>query len=334
MEEKSTEYKCNTCNKCYKTYQTLWKHNKKFHLTNNNHDNHLDNHYNHNDNHQPNLHEKSYPCRKCKKTFTKFQNRWRHEKKCTTIKEAAVSLEEKKVELSLLKEKNKNIQLQLKLQKDTDSTSVRKINKLLIKHSNLKNANVNSTVNSHNTNNTNVTNLNFNLIGFGKEDNILEVLTKKDIKAIMGAKYGSLEKFIEIVHCGEYDQFKNVLLTNINGNYMYKYDQTKNMFVLATKDDILNSLVEYRINDLEEIYNGLLQNNKLDNKTQECIDKMINKINDTETKHIDYEGKEHENYKEHKINEIKLLLFNNQEKITKDITSILKNDLCSTDSNN
>jgi hypothetical protein len=29
MENK---YKCDICNKFYKTYQTLWKHNKHFHL--------------------------------------------------------------------------------------------------------------------------------------------------------------------------------------------------------------------------------------------------------------------------------------------------------------
>ena len=31
MENK---YKCNVCNKFYKTYQTLWKHNKQFHVFN------------------------------------------------------------------------------------------------------------------------------------------------------------------------------------------------------------------------------------------------------------------------------------------------------------
>ena len=66
-----------------------------------------------------------------------------------------------------------------------------------------------------------------------------------------------------------------------------------------------------------------LDKNKLDNNTKDIIEKFINKINYVDTKYTDYEGKEHENYKLYKINEIKVLLFNNQDKITSDISLLL-----------
>jgi hypothetical protein len=109
-------------------------------------------------------------------------------------------------------------------------------------------------------------------------------------------------------------------------NYMYKYDDKLGHFILSTKADILNSLIDYRLGDLEIIYNDLLEKNKLDDKTKDIIEKFINKINNDESKYTDYDGKEHENYKQYKINEIKILLFNNQDKITNDISLLLTTD--------
>ena len=59
--------------------------------------------------------------------------------------------------------------------------------------------------------------------------------------------------------------------------------------------------------------------------------KRCNKINYVDTKYTDYEGKEHENYKQYKINEIKVLLFNNQDKITNDISLLLTTNEVTTD---
>ena len=70
--------------------------------------------------------------------------------------------------------------------------------------------------------------------------------------------------------------------------------------MLSTKIDILNSLIDYRLDDLEVIYNDLLE------KTKDIIEKFINKIN-IDSKYTDYDGKEHDNYKQYKINEIKVL---------------------------
>jgi hypothetical protein len=59
------------------------------------------------------------------------------------------------------------------------------------------------------------------------------------------------------------------------------------------------SLIDYRISDLEVIYNNLLGENKLDDKTKECIEKFINKIEYSESIYTDVEGNQHKNYKEY-----------------------------------
>ena len=145
----------------------------------------------------------------------------------------------------------------------------------------------------------------------------------------MNARYISLDKLIEIIH-SKYNQFKNIIITNMKDNYMYKYDDKLGHFVLSTKIDILNSLIDYRLDDLEVIYNDLLDKNKLDENTKDIIEKFINKIN-IDSKYTDYQGKEHDNYKQYKINEIKVLLYNNQDKITNDISLLLTTNEVSND---
>ena len=314
---------CNICNKQYSSYQSLWIHNKKFHVIRNtrmtpivtNTDTKM----------VSNITIKCYNCKYCNKNFNHRQNKYQHEKKCkidtTEIDKLKESKEIKKLELQLAKEEAKILQLKLKLQNSTkiDNITLKKLNKLLLERNNLIK---NSTINSHNKIQNNIVNNNFQLVGFGKEE-VVELLTNKDKKLIMNSKYCSLEKLIEIVHCGSYNQFKNIIITNMKDNYMYKFDDNKGQFILSTKNDVLNSLINYRLEDLEVIYNDLLEKNKLDDTTKNCIENFINKINYVDDKFTDIDGKEHDNYKQYKINEIKILLFNNQDKITNDISLLL-----------
>jgi hypothetical protein len=165
----------------------------------------------------------------------------------------------------------------------------------------------------------------FNILTIGRE-NIEEILSQIEKKSVLNSRYSCLEELVKIVHCGEYNQFKNIIITNMKDNYMYKYDEKVGHFILSTKTEVLNSLIDYRLGDLEIIYNDLLEKNKLDEKTKECIEKFINKINNDESKYTDYDGKEHSNYKQYKINEIKMLLFNNKDKIVNDICLLLTTD--------
>jgi hypothetical protein len=319
---KKDEYYCNYCNKKYKTYKTLWEHNKKFHIiyglikTDNSlikTDNSLI---------KTEKLNKDYKCRYCSKIYNNKNSRWSHEKICQLIiKENNDKIEkvkenkEKELELQILK-------LKLKLEKSTkiDNITLKQLNKKLLERNNLIK---NSNINSHNKiQNNNIFNNTFQLVGFAKED-IIELLTIQEKKQIMNAKFYCLEKLIEIIHCGKYNQFKNIIITNMKDNYIYKYDDNKSQFILSMKSSVLNSLIDCRVSDIEIIYNELIENNKLDNNTKDIIEKFINKINNEDDKFIDFNGVQYDTYKHYKINEVKVLLYNNQDKITNDISLIL-----------
>ena len=319
-------FSCNICNKNYSSKSSLCNHNKKFHSN-------IVIQSNPNVSQCipiviPNNQVKASICKFCGNTYSNRQNKWKHEQKCKLIDNKNKDIELEKIKLQLAKEEKAILQLKLKLEKSNkiDNITLKKLNKMLMERNNkIKH------INSHNTinNNQQIIN-NFQLVGFGKEE-VIETLTNRDKKLIMDARYNSLDKLIEIIHCGKYNQFKNIIITNMKDNYMYKYDDKLGHFILSTKSDVLNSLIDYRIDDLETIYHELIDKNKLDNNTKDIIEKFINKINYVDTKYTDYEGKEHENYKQYKINEIKVLLFNNQDKITSDISLLLTTNEVTTD---
>ena len=210
----------------------------------------------------------------------------------------------------------------MKLEKadDADNVTLKQLNKkLLERHNLIKNLNNNSYNNSTiNSNNNNVINNNivYQLVGFTKEE-VTDILTLKEKKQIINAKFNCLEKLIETIH------LKNIIITNMNNNYIYKYDDEKGQFVLSTKSSTLNSLMDCRITDIEIIYNELVENNKLDNKTKELVEKFINKINNDDIKFTDIDNKDYDSYRHYKINEVKMILYNNQDKITNDISLML-----------
>ena len=198
---------------------------------------------------------KKYNCSSCNKEFNNFQNRWKHQKICKVkinleqenkkLKEDS-KIKELELDLQIKKEEKEILKLKLKLEKSEmiDNVTLRQLNKkLLERHNLIKKSMVNSNINSNNTNiqnSNNVVNNTFQLVGFGylrlktlnkprflvllrifgKED-IVELLTMKEKKLIMNARMGCLEKLIEIIHCGNYNQFKNIIVTNMkDGIYL------------------------------------------------------------------------------------------------------------------
>ena len=57
--------------------------------------------------------------------------------------------------------------------------------------------------------------------------NLLNVLTYEQKQQIMKSRMNSLEKIVEITHCGEMNQFKNIIVTNLKDNFAYRYDNDK-----------------------------------------------------------------------------------------------------------
>ena len=74
---------------------------------------------------------------------------------------------------------------------------------------------------------------------------------------------------------------------------------------------------------LKVIYTDFVDLDKLDKNTKDIIEAFINKIHCNELEYTDYDGVKHTNYKQYKISEIKILLFNNQDKINNDISLLL-----------
>jgi hypothetical protein len=364
MEDIKDDHKCNICNKLYSSYKTLWTHNKNKHKHNvetklvkgekclEKGDKNLLN----------------YNCRFCNKNYNNKNSRWYHEQKCQIIfneKEQEKQINEikiaeinsnKEIKLAEINEKiklaeiNSNKEKEIKLaeinkeielkkleikkensiikQKTNRNPTIKNINKLLQNRINMNNSNLNSN-NTNTTNNiqNNTVHNHFKIEGFGKE-NILDVITDKEKKLIINQGCESIEKLIEIVYVGKYDQFKNVLVTNKRENDIYTYDDKSDLYIINDKNLVLNKLVANRLEDVEEIYNEFDENNKLTDSNRKIMSKFFIKFVDEDKPYIDENAnnKEYKNYNDYKVNKINNLLFNNQNKIIKDITTAIEKD--------
>jgi hypothetical protein len=201
----TSSLRCESCDKFYSSRSSLCNHVKKFHNNNLQNNNFLttNNNFSTTNNNFLTTNEiKTYNCKYCNKVYNIQQSRWKHEQKCKSINDKNKDIELEKIKLQVVKEEKEILKLKLKLEKSNkiDNITLKKLNKKLLERHNLIK---NSTVNSHN-NIQNIVN-NFQLVGFGKEE-VVELLTHKEKKLIMNAKYGCLEKLVETIHCGKYNQ--------------------------------------------------------------------------------------------------------------------------------
>ena len=316
------EYKCVECSKEYKAYKSLWEHNRVHHggkkvekLVK-----------------EPTLCEdvveSNYPCRKCPLTYKHRQTRYAHEKNCVgVVTNQNIELEKIKLlaldkQIEYSKSQKELVEMKIKLQsmKKIDAKTFKAVNKILMERS--SNTMTNSTVNSNNSNcNTQIINYNFpNITSLGHE-NVPLTLSGADKMVILESKMNSLEKMVELVHCGTHNQFKNIVITNLKDKFAYRYDMTKGYFTAVDKGALLEEVMAYRIMDLEAIYDELSTANKIDRRTQEIIQKFLDKLENGEV-YMDDTVK-YADYKSYKTNRIKVLLYNNQDKVTKDIALLL-----------
>jgi hypothetical protein len=273
--------------------------------------------------------EKKYTCKICNKRYATIQSRWVHYQKCNG----------KYMEFERLKSENERMQdtlrrteeivrLQKKLLKSKrlDTKTFKAVNKILIERSYYNAQNMQNTQNNMQTNVKTVNN-NFQIFSVGNEE-ILRVLTEQQKKQIIGAKMMALEKIVEIAHCGTNHQFKNILITNLKDDYAYKYDEKKGYFVTVLKKDLLDDVVTYRLTDIEAIYDELQSANKIDAKTKKLIQDFLDKMENEETPFVEGE-KRFDNFRTYKTNNIKILLYNNQDQITKDVALLMTDSVSS-----
>jgi hypothetical protein len=347
MGDKGDEHKCNICNKLYSSYKTLWKHNKNFHKNNK-----VDNSTNVLLKSTKNVESLNYKCRYCEKNYELVKSRWKHEQKCKInytkkaqekqsndiklaeinkekeIKLAEIELEKfnhtKEIELAKINLELKKVEIRKeyslikKEQKSHNNPTIKKINKILQNKINMNNSNLNS---NNTTNIQNIVHNHFKIEPFGKE-NILALISDKEKKLILNQGCESIEKLVEISCAGKYDQLKNIIITNKRDNDVYIYDDKSGVFINNDKNVILNKLVANRLENVEEIYNEFDENNKLSDSNRKILSRFFLKFIDESKPFIDENSnnKEYKNYLDFKVDKVKNILFNNQEKIINDIS--------------
>jgi len=308
MENKKTII-CDICKKSYSSQSSLINHCRNIHDAKNIK--------------KRNENDGCYYCNHCKKPYLSIQSRWSHQKVCKVkIEELENNNKildlEKKFEI----QKQQIIELQNKLLncKRLDNKTFKAVNKILMDRSYRNSNNNNNNTNSNN----NITNNNtYQILAIGNEE-LSNVLTIQQKKQILNSRLCSLEKIVEIAHCGEMNQFKNILITNLKDNYAYKYDETKGYFITVAKNDLLEDVIINRVMDIEAIYDELKTANKIDDKTKKLIQNFLDKMENNDIPFYDNETK-YENFKTFKSDKIKILLYNNQDKITKDIALLISN---------
>ena len=214
-----------------------------------------------------------------------------------------------------LKEENRNLELKLKFEKLLISKC--KMHPKTFKS--LNNKLINNSLNN-NTINNNITN-NFKIYAIGRE-NLIDVLTLSEKTDIMRSRYNCIERIVEIAHCSKYNQFKNIIITNIKDNHAYKYDDEKGYFICVNKNEAITNLVHERIGDIQEIYEELSTTNKLDINTKKLIREFLNKLKEENSYKDDTDGFTYTNFKSYNENKVKILIYNNTDKINRDLTII------------
>lgn len=234
---------------------------------------------------------KQYRCEKCDKIFSHYQSRWRHVKGCKGVNDIneneiidGNTMEKMKKDLEDMKEL---LQKALKIHPKT----LQKINKQLTNTNNgvIQNAD-------------NINNINIQIIQLGKE-NLKEILSPKEKLKILNKQAMSINHLIELIHASDkYQQFKNVLITNLQSSFCYKYDDKMNAFIAVNKDELLNDILDARIYDINTFHDEL--GHLMDTNKSECIKKFLEKMDDENGK-----------MRNIKKDEIKLILYNNRHKI-------------------
>jgi hypothetical protein len=187
-------------------------------------------------------------CSKCDKMLSCPQSKSRHEKKC--MENGIKVLEEKnKLFEDLLKDMIKNKQ-------------------------NINNGTINNNIGAINNNKGNVNNITVNLQNFGNED-IIELLSRKEVLEILSKKLLSLEESVKTVHLNKnHPEYKNIIIKNIKNKYAYVWEEDK--FIVKHKDDVLEDLISNHVNFIEtslETYKDFLST-KIQNKITEMLEKL------------------------------------------------------------
>jgi len=219
-----------------------------------------------------------FKCKNCDKIYNHYQSKWRHEKDCKVKK---IEIDEKDFKIEKLEKEMENLKNMLQKALKIHPKTLNKINNQL---------NNNGTIN------------NITIIQLGQE-NLSEILNTRQKKNILNRQAMSLNDLVDLVHVsGKYKEFQNVYITNLQSTFAYKFDEKANKFIAVNKNELLNDLVDSRMYDIEKFYEEICPD--LEPHKAEQIKRFIDRM-----------GDEEDELKGIKKEEIKLILYNNKDKI-------------------
>jgi hypothetical protein len=294
------KYSCDHCCQNFKSRQTLYLHRKR----------------------KTCLKKKLvYTCQLCNKTFARKFHFDNHSDKCGIFVESEQNVESNT--LSNIMGDNKILN-----NSDTDTnfnTNIDIPEDLLTQitehnsHNTFSNSKTNTndiSMGEYNSNNSGIyghgnnvkieNHNNIKIVPLGHE-NLSDILTAKEQINILNKRCQALEEIIKYVHFNDkYPQFQNMMITDLNRNHAYKYDNDSNGYIMVKKADLISDLIENRVDDIDEFYNN--NYSKLSKTSQKVLKDYIETIvNDDEYN----EGK----YMKDKKKDIELIIYNNQEKV-------------------
>lgn len=235
-------------------------------------------------------------CKYCVKTFARKDNATRHMKTCKMGQEIGNELLE---QIRVKNDEIENMKKQLEIYINTNC----KIHpKTLNKINNMQQ-------NNHNSNNHIINNNYTTIVELGKE-NLLEFFTAEQQKQILNKKFNCLDFLIETVHFNnKLKQFQSVAITNAHDAFAYKYVEKERRFITVNKEDLLQEIVTYRMQDICEFF----ENCKTAGLDEQTIHSVRNFIDEME---------EDNKRQEEKIKNIRLIMYNKRNTIIKNLKKI------------
>jgi len=286
------KFRCKICEKNYASNSSLWNHNNKFHNTS------VKENVKVVKENVKDVKESKYRCNICNKQFSCRQSKYEHKKNVCNKINNKISIIDNKFE------EFKNSILDILKSNKMHPKTFQKINKQLL-NNNINNT-TNNIINNNNTINNitnNTINNNITYVKFGDEK-LSEILSEREMLIILNECRLSVEKSIKLTHFNDNrPELKNIIITNLQNNIGYIFNGEK--FEAKPKEIILNDLFDKHLDNIENyISDSDILQNKITN--DRLLEKLINKhlpnfINDLNN----------DKYKLEKLNDVKLLAYNN-----------------------
>lgn len=252
-----------------------------------------------------------YKCKVCVKNYSSYQSLWIHTKKFhkTPSAESQPKVSEKSAESqqqvkTVLDCKYCNKSYNHKQSRWRHEKICKIKNTAIIKQeakgpSESKVTNINKGI----INNNNTT----NIIRFGSED-IINILTKKQISKILNSRYQAIEESIRTVHFNNsLPEYQNIKIKNLRSNMALIHDG--NNFNAKNQYNAVYELIDNHVYVLTQLLEEAKIN--ISEKTVEKLGDLIEKLEDDYNNFIDAStNRKFKNFKDYKIDSVKTMIYN------------------------